>query len=159
MIVTSASLPRIYIIININYWYYYCHYYYFYYYYLCPFFKGFSLESAETFPVSLKTLVEGASSTTPQRFCIWPSFYFYKAQYIFYAKSWTCHNPWAIGVDMYIHTYYVYMYIHIILCLHVYICIYTERERESKKMQRWTTSDVKKIENVIKTFRSETFSY
>ena len=56
-------------------------------------------------------------------------------------------------------SYYVYMYIHIIFCLHVYICIYTERERESKKMQRWTTSDVKKIENVIKTFRSETFSY
>ena len=29
--------------------------------------------------------------------------------------------------------------------------------RELKKMQGWTTSDVKKIKNLIKTFRSETF--
>ena len=32
-----------------------------------------------------------------------------------------------------------------------------EKERELKKMQGWTTSDVKKIENLIKTFRSKTF--
>ena len=31
--------------------------------------------------------------------------------------------------------------------------------RELRKMRGWTTSDVKKIKNLIKTFRSETFSY
>ena len=30
--------------------------------------------------------------------------------------------------------------------------------RELRKMRGWTTSDVKKIKNLIKTFRSETFS-
>ena len=29
--------------------------------------------------------------------------------------------------------------------------------REFRKMRGWTTSDVKKIKNLIKTFRSETF--
>ena len=53
--------------------------------------------------------------------------------------------------------------------MYIYIYIYIEREREteregeregereSKKMPGWTTSDVKKIENLIKMFRSETF--
>ena len=59
---------------------------------------------------------------------------------------------------------------NLILCfILTYIYIYIEREREreregeregereSKKMPGWTTSDVKKIENLIKMFRSETF--
>ena len=33
------------------------------------------------------------------------------------------------------------------------------RESKKKKMRGWTTSDVKKIKNLIKTFWSETFSY
>ena len=32
-----------------------------------------------------------------------------------------------------------------------------QREGELKKMRGWTTSDVKRRENSIKTFRSETF--
>ena len=44
----------------------------------------------------------------------------------------------------------------------MYIYIYRERERENerervKKMRGWTTSVVKKIKNLMKTFRSETF--
>ena len=44
--------------------------------------------------------------------------------------------------------------------IYVYINIYRERESERervKKMQGWTTSVVKKIKNLMKTFRSETF--
>ena len=42
------------------------------------------------------------------------------------------------------------MYIYI----YIYIYIYRERERETvNKMQGWTTSDVKKIKNLIKTVR------
>ena len=53
---------------------------------------------------------------------------------------------------------YIYIYIYI----YVYINIYRERESERervKKMRGWTTSVVKKIKNLMKTFRSETFSY
>ena len=42
-------------------------------------------------------------------------------------------------------TVYIYIYIYIYVC------------RELNKVRGWTTFDVKKIENVIKTFRSETF--
>ena len=50
--------------------------------------------------------------------------------------------------------FYIYIYIYI------YINIYIERENERervKKMRGWTTSVVKKIKNLMKTFRSETF--
>ena len=43
------------------------------------------------------------------------------------------------------------MYIHMVY-------IHIERERV-KKMQGWATSGIKKIENLIKTFRSETYIY
>ena len=35
----------------------------------------------------------------------------------------------------------------------------TNVENQKKKMRGWTTSDVKKINNLIKTFWSKTFSY
>ena len=41
------------------------------------------------------------------------------------------------------------------LQLVIYTCMYVCKEL--KKVRGWTTFDVKKIENVIKTFRSETF--
>ena len=61
---------------------------------------------------------------------------------------------------MYIHTY-IHTYIYIYTYIHVYTYgIYTYRERERvKKMQGWATSGIKKIENLIKTFRSETYIY
>ena len=66
-----------------------------------------------------------------------------------------------IYTSTYIHTYihiYIYIHIHIYTYIHIYIhivYIHIERERV-KKMQGWTTSGVKKMENLIKTFRSET---
>ena len=58
---------------------------------------------------------------------------------------------------MHVHIY-IYIYIYIYVCIY----IYRERERENerervKKMRGWTTSVVKKIKNLMKTFRSETF--
>ena len=79
-----------------------------------------------------------------------------------------------IYIHIYIHIYtYIYIYIHIHMYIHTYIHIYiytyihvytygiyTYRERERvKKMQGWATSGIKKIENLIKTFRSETYIY
>ena len=46
-----------------------------------------------------------------------------------------------------------FILIEIKKCLYICICMY----RELKKMRGWTTSDVKKIKNSIKTFRSKTF--
>ena len=53
---------------------------------------------------------------------------------------------------------YLSIYLPTNLSIYPSIYIYREREREIKKMRGWTTSDVKKTKNLIKTFRSETFS-
>ena len=53
---------------------------------------------------------------------------------------------------------YLSIYLPTNLSIYPSIYIYIEREREIKKMRGWTTSDVKKTKNLIKTFRSETFS-
>ena len=53
---------------------------------------------------------------------------------------------------------YIYIYIYIYVCIYIYIERERENERERvKKMRGWTTSVVKKIKNLMKTFRSETF--
>ena len=62
---------------------------------------------------------------------------------------------------MYIHLFYSHQRhflvkrkgIFININIYIYIYIYTERERV-KKMRGWTTSGVKKIKNLIKTFWS-----
>ena len=41
--------------------------------------------------------------------------------------------------------------------MHIYIIVTNVESLKKKKMRGWTTSDVKKINNLIKTFRSETF--
>ena len=53
---------------------------------------------------------------------------------------------------------YLSIYLSTHQSIHLSIYIYIYKEREIKKMRGWTTSDVKKIKNLIKTFRSETFS-
>ena len=69
-------------------------------------------------------------------------------------------------IYIYIHIYtythvhtYIHIYIYIYTCIYIqYIYIQRERERV-KKMQGWATSGIKKIENLIKTFWSETYIY
>ena len=47
------------------------------------------------------------------------------------------------------------MYTYIYIYIYIYTHIYTHREL--RKMRGWTISDVKKIKNLIKTFRSGIF--
>ena len=54
-------------------------------------------------------------------------------------------------IYMYIYIYvYIYIYIYTYIYIYIYIHIYTHREL--RKMRGWTTSDVKKIKNLIKRF-------
>ena len=47
---------------------------------------------------------------------------------------------------------YIYIYIYIYVCVCVCVCAYIYIQRELRKMRGWTTSDVKKIKNLIKRF-------
>ena len=47
---------------------------------------------------------------------------------------------------------YIYIYIYIYMCVCVCVCVRIYIQRELRKMRGWTTSDVKKIKNLIKRF-------
>ena len=47
---------------------------------------------------------------------------------------------------------YVYIHIYIYMCVCVCVCVRIYIQRELRKMRGWTTSDVKKIKNLIKRF-------
>ena len=47
---------------------------------------------------------------------------------------------------------YIYIYIYICVCVCVCLCVRIYIQRELRKMRGWTTSDVKKIKNLIKRF-------
>ena len=47
---------------------------------------------------------------------------------------------------------YIYIYIYIYMCVCVCLCVRIYIQRELRKMRGWTTSDVKKIKNLIKRF-------
>ena len=44
------------------------------------------------------------------------------------------------------------MYVYIYMCVCVCVCVRIYIQRELRKMRGWTTSDVKKIKNLIKRF-------